>query len=393
MVQLLAIRELIKSYVGKYENYVKPIGKFLLTMITLLIIKNKIGYAPKIDNTAILLIVSLLASFMPLNFIPVIAVFFVLLNMYSLSAVAALVVGVVMLIMFLLYFRFTPKDTILLLITPILFVLKIPYVVPLVAGLVAAPTAIVSVGCGAVSYYMLKDIVGISDLIKGHKLAEALEDMKVVIDQIAHDKEMIVIVGAFAVTIVLVSVIRRLEVDHSWTIAIVTGTLIDIVIVLVGDIKFGTYISVAGLIFGSILAVLTVIVIKFFAFNVDYSRTEKVTFEDEEYVYYVKAVPKNTVKLKNKKAHKSQNHTHSKPAASPAEKPHKHQAIREEIPEEITGEFEETDLEMEDISGEEEFVEIKEVSPELRYSPKGDRMTGIEKAAAAKARKAREEKK
>ena len=32
--------------------------------------------------------------------------------------------------------------------------------------------------------------------------------------------------------------------------------------------------------------------IQFFAFNVDYSRTELVQFEDDEYYYYVKAVPK-----------------------------------------------------------------------------------------------------
>lgn len=32
--------------------------------------------------------------------------------------------------------------------------------------------------------------------------------------------------------------------------------------------------------------------IEFLCFNLDYSRTEKVQFEDDEYYYYVKAVPK-----------------------------------------------------------------------------------------------------
>ena len=35
--------------------------------------------------------------------------------------------------------------------------------------------------------------------------------------------------------------------------------------------------------------------IEFFAFPVDYSRTEYLQFEDDEYYYYVKAVPKLTV--------------------------------------------------------------------------------------------------
>jgi len=35
--------------------------------------------------------------------------------------------------------------------------------------------------------------------------------------------------------------------------------------------------------------------LQFFVFNVDYSRTELVQFEDDEYYYYVKAVPKITL--------------------------------------------------------------------------------------------------
>ena len=42
-------------------------------------------------------------------------------------------------------------------------------------------------------------------------------------------------------------------------------------------------------------------VLQFFVFNVDYSRTEKVQFEDDEYYYYVKAVPKIVVARPEKK--------------------------------------------------------------------------------------------
>ena len=54
-------------------------------------------------------------------------------------------------------------------------------------------------------------------------------------------------------------------------------------------------ISVFGILAGSILALLVAKVIEFFRFCVDYSRTEKVQYEDDEYYYYVKAVPKMTV--------------------------------------------------------------------------------------------------
>ena len=50
-----------------------------------------------------------------------------------------------------------------------------------------------------------------------------------------------------------------------------------------------------------LLSLLLAVVLQFFVFNVDYSRTEKVQFEDDEYYYYVKAVPKIVVSKPEKK--------------------------------------------------------------------------------------------
>ena len=58
---------------------------------------------------------------------------------------------------------------------------------------------------------------------------------------------------------------------------------------------FDTNVSILGLIVGTLFSMLIAKIVEFFAFHVDYSRTEKVQFEDDEYYYYVKAVPKVTV--------------------------------------------------------------------------------------------------
>ena len=59
--------------------------------------------------------------------------------------------------------------------------------------------------------------------------------------------------------------------------------------------------AILSLILGSVLAVLAALVLEFFIFSVDYSRTEIVQFEDDEYYYYVKAVPKNILSTPDKK--------------------------------------------------------------------------------------------
>jgi len=407
MTQLLVIRETIQSFIGKYENYFRPASKFALCLISLLMINGSIGYTEKITGLAVVLIVSLLCSFLPINTIVVASALFVLLHLYTLSLESVIVVGALMMLMFLLYFRFTPKDTILLLLTPLCFVLKIPYVIPLAAGLVAAPSAVISVGCGVVMYYMLSYISANTVVLAGGVSGEMLAKIKFLIDELLFNREMLMVVISFAITIITVNIIRRLSVDYAWDIAIVTGALMNILIILIGDLKFGTYISIVGLIFGSIVGVAIVIVLKFFAFNVDYSRTEHVQFEDDEYYYYVKAVPKNTLSLADKKIKKIKGQSGQKPQSSvkregsgriPAEGKDateyrvRRSATRENERSNSSGNKSGTKriiLPDEDLNAINVSAGVREEAASRRQDRNG--MTSIERAAAAKARSEREE--
>ena len=46
---------------------------------------------------------------------------------------------------------------------------------------------------------------------------------------------------------------------------------------------------------GVVLSLIVEFLVEFFCFMVDYTRIENVQFEDDDYYYYVKAVPKVTV--------------------------------------------------------------------------------------------------
>ena len=54
----------------------------------------------------------------------------------------------------------------------------------------------------------------------------------------------------------------------------------------------GVSVSAGTLIFGLLVSVMLAMIYNFFFFSVDYTRTEYVQFEDDDYYYYVKAVPK-----------------------------------------------------------------------------------------------------
>ncbi len=295
MTSLLVAKQYLKLFYSKYEVYITPLMKFLLALISLLLINANLGYMNVIDKLPVVLIAALMCSFMPMNFIVIMAAFFVMLHMYAFSLECAAVVGGAFLLMFLLYFRFSPKDTAVVLLTPVCFALKIPYVIPISMGLIGTPSSVVSVACGIISYYIIH-FVGQNAAVMGSAAEEeTVAKFKQLIDGILGNKEMIVTIVAFAVTLILVYMIRRMSVDYAWTIAMVAGSIVNIMVLLLGDLMFDTNVSLAAAIGGTIVSFLLALILQFFVFNVDYVRAEKVQFEDDEYYYYVKAVPKVTV--------------------------------------------------------------------------------------------------
>ena len=135
----------------------------------------------------------------------------------------------------------------------------------------------------------------LSPTINSMGAEEATAKLRLLIDGILGSKAMLVTIVAFTITVVVVYLIRRMSVDHSWTIAMIAGVMIEVLILLVGDLMYDTNLSIFSALLGAVVTVLVCKAIEFFRFCLDYSRTEKVQFEDDEYYYYVKAVPKMTV--------------------------------------------------------------------------------------------------
>lgn len=295
MTALLELRENLKKIYSRNEAFILPVIKFLLSFIVLSIINGKMGYMTKLDNMAIVLIVSLLCSFLPTGFMAFFAMMFAVLHMYALSIETAAVGLVVFLLLYLLFLRFTAKEALVVVLTPVLCMLKLPYVMPVAMGLIGTPASCVSVGCGVVVYYLLQTVITNAPTINSMEAEEATAKLRLLIDGMLGNKAMLVMIAAFAITVIVVYLIRRMSVDHSWTIAMVAGVMIEVMILLVGDLMYDTNLSIVSALLGAVVTLIACKIIEFFRFCLDYSRTEKVQFEDDEYYYYVKAVPKMTV--------------------------------------------------------------------------------------------------
>ena len=301
MTTLLVAKQYIKLFYSKFEIYITPFLKFLLALVVLLQINSRLGYMAAIEKITVVLVVALMCSFMPSNFTVIMAALFVLLHLYSFSLECTIVIGAAFFLMFLLYFRFSPGDTAVVVLTPICFLLKIPYVIPISMGLIGTPASAVSVACGVIAYYMIHFVCANTTVLSGMAEEEMAARFKFIVDGLLDNKEMVVTIAAFAVTLILVYLIRRLSIDYAWTIAMAAGAFVNVMVILIGDLMFDTNVSIFGVIVGTVISFLITGILQFFVFHVDYSRPEKVQFEDDEYYYYVKAVPKVTLARPEKK--------------------------------------------------------------------------------------------
>ena len=296
MTSLFELREKIKNFYGEHEIVLRSIMKFLATFISFVLIKSNIGYMSVLNAWWIILVMAVICAFLPWSAVTIILAADIVVNIFSVSVELGSVILLVMLIMFLLFFRFSPKQGVLLVLVPLAFFLKIPYAVPIIAGLIWAPYACVPVIFGTIIYFMINIVsknTMVAEQISGGKISSAGFDS--ITNLISNDSRMILVILAFVLTILVVYYIKRMSVDNAWTIAIFTGGILEFVVIMVGILILKTEGSLLEIIIGSILSIMIAFIVQFFVFSVDYSRTEHTQFEDDEYYYYVKAVPKINV--------------------------------------------------------------------------------------------------
>lgn len=295
MTTILLVKEWLKQFYGRFDVYVTAVLKFLGALITIMLINSNIGYMDKLKNGALVAVVALLCSIIPVGGMVLICALFVLAHFYTVSLELAAVTLVVFLLMFLLYIRFDASLGYIVLLTPVLFWLRVPYLMPLLAGLTGGIGAAVPAGMGVIIYYLTDYARTNAPALSNSTTETLLQNLAMIIDGLLQNKLMLVTVTAFVVTTVVVYIIKSLSIDYSWTIAIGAGMVINMVILLVGEFSFDISASVGEMIIGNIIAALIMLALQFFIFSVDYTRTERVSFEDDDYVYYVKAVPKMSV--------------------------------------------------------------------------------------------------
>ena len=292
MMGLLVFKEKLKQLYGKYNRYMIPAVKFLLGALAFFLISSNVGFMARLKNPLVPVVMGLVAAVV------------LIAHVSQVSLEAALIIAVFMLVVMMLYYGFRPGDGYLLLLTPMMFFLKVPYVIPLFVGLSGSLVSIVPVSCGVCIYYIMMYLKQNAGVLAGSTMSEMAERFIVIVQSLFGNQLMWVMVAAFAAGVLVVFLIRNLSVDYSWSIAIIAGVITQLVVIFIGDFYFNLPVAIGPMILGILVSVVLALVYQFFVFAVDYTRTEYLQYQDDDYYYYVKAVPKITVSQPDVKVHR-----------------------------------------------------------------------------------------
>lgn len=304
MTRLHEIREIIRAFYGRYTLYFEYALKGITAFIMYVFINSQLDFYKGLSNPFIMIILGVFSAILPWKFTSLAAIALVLIQLNAISLWYSLLAGGLLLLMFLVYFHISLERGIFLVLMPLAFFLKIPYVVPVLVGLLSNPADAFAIAFGVVFYNLII-------FSKGNLLplsAGADKELSKVVDGLSEagryifkNPLLLTYILVFSAVVVIVYIIKRLSIKHSWLFAIGAGNLGMVVAILLADYKLDLGISILELILGVVCSIVINIIVMFFTFNVDYAATEHLQFEDEEYVYYVKAVPKISIPVGKRK--------------------------------------------------------------------------------------------
>lgn len=311
---VLEWREKLYAFYIGYEKYIKMLVKFIMAFVAFYMVANQLPYQDKLEKPWILLGLSLIGTILPYSILTLLVTLTVVLQIYFLSPVLAALVAVIAFVLYIMLARYDRKSIVAVIFLPIFIIWKIPFVIALVLGLLFGPSSILTVASGVVMYYVLQAVKNLQ-IGAENNVTDILALVQSFLDSVIKNQDMYVMLAALVAVVFVTWFIRMRKMSYAFELAILAGTVCGFLMLLLGNLIYESGFSIMWVSIGSLLSGIIGYIVHFMHMVLDYGQTEEVQFEDDDYYYYVRAVPKMKMTIENKKIKKiysNRNNTQSK---------------------------------------------------------------------------------
>lgn len=293
-------REKAKNFFQKHYKTVIPILKLFGGLLVFFTLENLYGYSKIWSSVWFIAIMIGLFIIVPIRYDYLISSIFILFNLTNVSFDVAGLYFVFILIVYLLILRLIPNYSWIMVAVPVLFYFKIPCLIPILIGMFCGVSSVVVMGLGIITYFYASYVREVVILLNSATQKETVVAFRKIMQFMSKDGELILTVFIFFLVFIITHMLHRQERDYAWYLSAIFGGITYLILKLMQTLLLEVDISILGVVIHTLLAMIVAMVIQFFQCVIDYSRSEKIQFEDDEYYYYVKIVPKISIPEGNK---------------------------------------------------------------------------------------------
>lgn len=290
MTAFMRARDRLRIFIEAHEIWLERIKNGFFCLLFLLVVAFYFGYAAAAVSWWMIALLVVAGCFLPQGANTLILLIDLLLNLMALSTDVAMGAVIIIALSYLFCGVYQCRKIIVLPRMITFFQLKCPFVVPMETALLGGSNDVVAVICGGVLSFYLKEVHDNAALFSG--TAAPMSAARLITDNMISNPLFFVYMAAVTVMFLVVYAVRGMNISHAWLMGVISGVFAEFIIMLAGYLFMGMSDRIITLVLANLFCLFTGIMTALVFFDLDYGRIEKVQFEDDEYYYYVTAVPK-----------------------------------------------------------------------------------------------------
>ena len=302
MNKFISFRDRLRKFYTGHDKWLTRIWKALLTMASLLAINEYIGYSTYLDRIWIAVLCSILAAFIPYSGIAIILAVYMIIHLSALSLQVAVMAGLLFAATFAACRFYGAKYLHLYPFMPAFGGISFSFSIPLLVGIRGSMTDVSVVVFGGLTNFYLKMVrENASDFLDSTSEMSVLDLIQ---RRIVGNAMFYIYMISVIVLFMVIQILVGRAIKHAWIVASAIGIAAEEILMTGGYLFTGNSDAILPLTLGNIATFGLAVIMYYFFLNVNYDRTEEVQFEDDEYVYYVRAVPKINIATEEKEVKK-----------------------------------------------------------------------------------------
>ncbi len=292
MKQFIHIRNQIRDFLRKYDEISAPALRIVWCLAVFISIRHMYGYFELVNMKSFTLLLSLLCALMPEGFMFFAAGAVMASECFSISTMVGLAFCVFFLLIYCVYTRFFSRESDIVLLIPILILLHLKFAAPLIILVTVGAAGALPAFIGLFLYQFSVSAGELKHMLAVAEDPDKVEVFKYLTENVIRNQELILLGVTFMLVILISMVLFKLPYKYFRYVGVgACAVLSPLVYVIVGKIM-KVKPDTANMFFGVLVGLIVAAIVRILKGVLDYKHTEHVEFEDDDYFYYVKAVPK-----------------------------------------------------------------------------------------------------